>query len=119
LHLAHAESAQQITDGIVGGKSLQTKQRMQGTISPQQAGMSETPGSYQHRHQKRGEGASGIDVIRRLPADRHLLPHRLHEADLGQKGNENCDTAKRGHSALRLAQDQPLLGQQGVDLARD
>jgi hypothetical protein len=38
-----------------------------------------------------------------------VLPKRLHEADLFQKRNENRDPAERGHGALRLAQDQPLI----------
>ena len=58
-------------------------------------------------------------MIRRPPTDRHVLPNRLHEADFVQKENENRDPAKGGHGALRLAQDQPLVRQQGVDLAWD
>lgn len=37
------------------------------------------------RHRKRREGGSAIDVIRRTPTDRHILPNRLHEPDLFQK----------------------------------
>src|SRR5260370_21855805 len=48
-----------------------------------------------------------------------MLPNRFHKADLAQKGNENRDPSKRGHGALRLAQDQPLIRQQGGDLARN
>src|SRR6266446_4234305 len=81
--------------------------------------MSEASGSHQHRYQERCEGGSRIDVIRRPPANRHVLPNRLHKADLAEKRNENRDTATRGHGALRLAQDQPLIRQQGGDLARD
>jgi hypothetical protein len=64
LHLPHAELAEQIADGIVGGKTVHAQQRMQRAISPQQTGVSEPPGSHQHRHQKRCEGRTGIDVIR-------------------------------------------------------
>jgi hypothetical protein len=48
-----------------------------------------------------------------------MLPNCLYEADLAQKGNENRDPSKGGHGALRLAQNQPLIRQQGGDLARD
>src|SRR5437899_4550201 len=57
--------------------------------------MSEASGSHQHRYQERCEGGSRIDVIRRPPANRHVLPNRLHKADLAEKRNENRDTAKR------------------------
>jgi len=73
--------------------------------------MSEASGSHQQECCE--------DVIRRPPANRHVLPNRLHKADLAEKRNENRDTAKRGHGALRLAQDQPLIRQQGGDLARN
>jgi hypothetical protein len=48
-----------------------------------------------------------------------VLPNRFHEADFAQKGNENRDPSKRGHGALRLAQDQSLIREQSIDLARD
>ena len=33
LHLAHAESAKQIADGVIGGKALQAQDRMERAIS--------------------------------------------------------------------------------------
>jgi hypothetical protein len=48
-----------------------------------------------------------------------VLPNCFHEADFAQKGNENRDPSKWGHGALRLAQNQPLIRQQSIDLARD
>src|SRR5580693_4246458 len=64
LHLAHAESAKQIADRIVGGKSVHAQQRMQSSIAPQQTGVSETPGAQQHRYQERRERDTWIDMIR-------------------------------------------------------
>ena len=119
LHLSHAEAAKQIADGVIGGKAFHAYERMQRAISSQQTRVSETSGSHQHRYQKGREGGSGIDVIRRPPADRHVLPNRFHKTDFVQKGNENRDPAKWGHGTLRLAQDQSLIRQQGVDRTRD
>ena len=85
LHLAHAESAKQIADGVIGGKAFQAQQRMQRAISSQQTRVSEASGSHQHRHQEGREGGSWIDVIRRPPTDRHVLPNRFHQADLVQE----------------------------------
>jgi hypothetical protein len=99
--------------------SYDTKKSMQRAISSQQARVSEASGSYQYRYQEGRECGGWIDVIRRSQTDRHVLPNRFHEADLVQEGNENRDPAKGGHGALRLAQDQSLIRQQGVDLARD
>jgi hypothetical protein len=48
-----------------------------------------------------------------------VLPNRFHEADFVQEGNESRDPAKWSHGTSRLAQGQPLIRQQGVDLARD
>src|SRR5260370_25089657 len=87
LHLAHAELAKQIADSIVGGKTVHAQQRMQRAISSQQTGVSEPSSSHQHRCQKPGEGTTGIDVIRRPPADRHRLPDSPHESHLFKKGN--------------------------------
>jgi hypothetical protein len=81
--------------------------------------VSEAPGSHQNRYQKCREGGRWIDVIRRSQADRHVLPNRVGETDLAQKRNENRDPAKWGHGAFCLAQNQSLIRQQGVDLARD
>src|SRR5260370_15498584 len=100
LHLAHAELAKQIADSIVGGKTVHAQQRMQRAISSQQTGVSEPSSSHQHRYQKRGEGTTGIDVIRRPPADLHVLPNSTHEANLFKKRNENRDPTKPGHGAL-------------------
>jgi hypothetical protein len=47
-----------------------------------------------------------------------MFPNRFRKTDLVEKGNENRDPAERGHGALRLAQDQPLIRQQGSYLAR-
>jgi hypothetical protein len=94
LHLSHAESAKQIADGVIGGKTLQAQERMQRAISSQQTRVSEASGSHQHRYQKGREGGSWINVIRRPPADRHVLPNRFHEADFVQEENENRDPAK-------------------------
>src|SRR3954453_9150588 len=92
---------------------------MESTISSQQIRVSEASGAHQNRYQEGREGGSWIDVIRRSPMDRHMLPNRFHEADFVQEGKENRHPAKWGHGALRLAQDQSRIRQQGIDLARD
>jgi hypothetical protein len=92
---------------------------MQRAIAPQQTGVRKPSGAHQHRYQESGESESRVDVIWRFPADRHVLANRLHKANLAKKGEENRDPAEGGHGALRLAQDQPLIRQQGSDLARD
>jgi len=55
LHFAHAESAKQIADRIVGGKTVHAQQRMECLITAQQTSVREASGSHQHRYQKRSE----------------------------------------------------------------
>ena len=117
--MAHAERAKQIADRIVGGKAVQAEKRMQGAISPQQTGVSEAPGPHQHRYQEGCKSGSRIDMIGRTPANRHVLPNRFHQADLVQESYENCNPAEWRYGSLRLAQNQSLILQQGVDLAPD
>jgi hypothetical protein len=88
---------------------------MQRAISPQQTRVSEASGSHQHRDQKRCERTGWINVIRRSPSDRHVLPNRFHKADFVQEGNENRDPSE-GVTASCVS-DQSLVRQQGVDLA--
>ncbi len=57
-------------------------------------------------------------MIRRLPADRHVLPNYFHKADLAQERNGTRDPAELGRGALRLAQYRSLIRQQSADLAR-
>lgn len=76
--------------------------------------MSEASGPHQNRYQERRESGSRLDVIRRFPADRHVLPNHFHKADLAQKRNENRDPAELGRGALRVAQYRSLIRQQSA-----
>src|SRR5271167_725118 len=81
--------------------------------------MRKTFGSRQHGYEKRGEGRGGIDLVGGLPLDRHVLPQLLDKSQLVKESYKHRNPAQRSHGTLRLAQNQPLLRQQGADLARD
>jgi hypothetical protein len=54
-------------------------------IAAQQTGVREASGSHKHSYQKRRESRCRVDLIRRLPADGHVLAKRFGKADLLQK----------------------------------
>ena len=81
--------------------------------------MGKASGSCQYGYEKRCESCRGIDVVRRLQLDRHVLPKLLDKPQLVKEGYKNRNPAQRGHGTLRLAQNQTLVRKQGVDLARD
>jgi len=81
--------------------------------------MGKASGSCQYGYEKRDKGCGGIDVVRRLQLDRHVLPKLLDKPQLVKESHKNRNPAQRGHGTLRLAQNQPLVRQQGADLARD
>jgi hypothetical protein len=91
----------QIADSVIDGKALQTQQCMQRAIATQHTGVSKTFGSYHHGHQKGHKGVRGIDVIRRFPVHRHVLPELLHQADLAQKREKDCQPSKGRYCTLR------------------
>ena len=119
LDLAHAKLAKQIADRVVGGKPLHAQQRMQRLIAAQQACVSEALGAHQHGHQERHPRVGWIDMVRRLPLDRHVPANLLHQTDLLQISNENGDPAEGGHRSLGLTQNHPLAGEQSGDFPRN
>jgi hypothetical protein len=76
-------------------------------------------GSRQYGYEKRGEGGRGIDLVGRLPLDRHVLPKLFDKPQLVKEHYKNRNATQRRHGTLRLAQNQPLLREQRADLARD
>src|SRR5215469_6061430 len=92
---------------------------MQGTIVLQSSRMGKAFAPCQHRHEKSRKGGSGVDLVGGPPADRHVLPNLFHEPDLPQIGDKDRHTAQRRYGTSGLAESQPLIRQQRLDLARD
>jgi len=92
---------------------------VQRTVTAQPVDVRESLGAHQHRDQKRGECRRRIDVVGRLPLDRHVLPELPSQVDLPQIGNEDGYPAEGRHGAPGLAQDQPLIGVKRQNLGRD
>jgi len=65
------------------------------------------------------EGRGGIDLDGGFPLNRHVLPKLLDKSQLVKKHYENSNAAKRRHRTTCLAQNHPLIRQQGADFARD
>jgi hypothetical protein len=81
--------------------------------------MGEASGSRPYGDEKRGEGCRGIDLVGRLPLDRHVLPNLFDKPQLGKENYKNRNSAQRRHGTLRLAQNQTMVREQRSDLAWD
>src|SRR4051794_34729312 len=108
LHVAHGETAKQVANRVVSWKSLEAEHRIQRLVPAQPGGMSEPSGAGQHRNQKTNQRGGRIDLIPGLITHWHVAQKLTTQTDPVQVLNENNHTAKRGHSALSLAQVHPL-----------
>jgi hypothetical protein len=104
LHVAHAEPAEQVADGIVGGKPLHAQQSVQRLVPAQPGSVSEAPGAGQHRDQETNQRCRWVNLMARQVAHGHVLPQLAAQIDPVQVLHKNRQAAERSHCARRLAQ---------------
>jgi hypothetical protein len=63
LDFLHAETPEQVSDGVIGGEAFQPEQRVYHAIPAQPFTVSEAPGACQYGHEKRRERAAWIDAL--------------------------------------------------------
>lgn len=100
-------------------ENVYAQQRMQRLVAAQQTCVNEALGAYWNGHQERHPRGGRLNLVRRLPLDRHVTPNLLHQTDLLQIGYENRDPAEGGYRSLGVTQNHALAREQSSDFLRN